>query len=79
MLNKCIELFLVIKEDKKLTAFLEKRFKEYERDLTCSESVQCLKDEIEVSTYILESILVSYLKILYYIIKLTKNALNILY
>lgn len=42
-----MDLIQEIKEDKKLTAFLEKRCKEYERSIS-SEVVQHYKDEIEV-------------------------------
>lgn len=47
-----MQLIQEVKEDKKLTVFLEKRFKEYERDLTCLDSVQYLKDEIEVGQFL---------------------------
>lgn len=50
--SKFMELIQEISEDKKLTVFLEKRYKEYERDLSCSEVVQYYKDEIEVCIYI---------------------------
>jgi len=43
-----MELIQEVSEDKKLTVFLEKRFKEYERDISCSEVAQHYKDEIEV-------------------------------
>jgi len=43
-----MDLIHEINEDKKLTAFLEKRCKEYERDLSCSEVIQHYKEEIEV-------------------------------
>lgn len=46
-----MELIQEVSEDKKLTVFMEKRFKEYERDLSSSESLQRYKDEIEVCTY----------------------------
>lgn len=49
--SKFMELIQEISEDKKLTVFLEKRYKEYERDTSCSEAVQYYKDEIEVYTY----------------------------
>lgn len=44
-----MELIQEISEDKKLTVFLEKRFKEYERDINYSEIAQHYKDENEVS------------------------------
>ncbi|XP_001949102.3 gamma-tubulin complex component 2 [Acyrthosiphon pisum] len=47
MASKFMELIQEISEDKKLTVFLEKRYKEYERDISCSEVVQYYKDEIE--------------------------------
>lgn len=43
-----MELIQEVSEDKKLTVFLEKRFKEYERDMNHSEIVQHYKDENEV-------------------------------
>jgi len=43
-----MELIQEVSEDKKLTVFLEKRFKEYERDISCSVAAQHYKDEIEV-------------------------------
>jgi len=43
-----MELIQEVNEDKKLTVFLEKRFKEYERDISCSEITQHNKDENEV-------------------------------
>jgi len=46
-----MELIQEISEDKKLTVFLEKRYKEYERDMS-SEAVQYYKEEIEVCTHI---------------------------
>jgi len=52
MASKFMELIQEISEDKKLTVFLEKRYKEYEKDISCSEVVQYYKDEIEVCTYI---------------------------
>ncbi|XP_050059565.1 gamma-tubulin complex component 2-like [Aphis gossypii] len=45
--NKFMELIQEIREDKKLTVFMEKRYKEYEKDTSCSEVVQYYKDEIE--------------------------------
>lgn len=51
LVNKFMELIQEIKEDKKLTAFLEKRFREYERGITCSESTQYYKEAIEVSIF----------------------------
>lgn len=46
-----MELIQELSEDKKLTAFMEKRYKEYERDVSCSESVQHYKDDIEVCSF----------------------------
>ncbi|XP_050523882.1 gamma-tubulin complex component 2-like [Daktulosphaira vitifoliae] len=46
--NKFMHLIQEISEDKKLTAFLEKRYREYERDLPNSENIQSLKDQIEI-------------------------------
>lgn len=43
-----MDLIQEISEDKKLTAFLEKRCKEYERDINYSEIVYHNKVEIEV-------------------------------
>lgn len=64
-----MELIQELSEDKKLTAFMEKRYKEYERDVSCSETVQIpYKDEIEVSAFIFEnqpSMIVLYIIILY--------------
>lgn len=50
--NKFMELVQEIREDKKLKAFMEKRYKEYEKDTSCSEVAQYYKDEIEVYYYI---------------------------
>lgn len=47
-----MELIQEISEDKKLTAFLEKRYKEYERDTSRSEATQHYKDEIEVCIFL---------------------------
>lgn len=47
--HKFLELIQEVSEDKKLTVFLEKRFKEYERDINYSEISQNYKDENEVS------------------------------
>jgi len=47
-----MELVQEIREDKKLKAFMEKRYKEYEKDTSCSEVAQYYKDEIEVYYYI---------------------------
>jgi len=47
-----MELIQEIREDKKLTVFMEKRYKEYEKDTSCSEVIQYYKDEIEVHSYI---------------------------
>jgi len=46
-----MELIQEISEDKKLTVFLEKRYKEYEWDTSSSEVVQYYKDEIEVCLF----------------------------
>lgn len=43
-----MDLIQEVSEDKKLTAFLEKRCKEYERDINCSEILYHNKIEIEV-------------------------------
>lgn len=54
-----MELVREIYEDKKLTAFLKKRNKEYEHKisgLSSLEAVQHYKDEIEVPTFILNMI-----------------------
>lgn len=45
--SKFMELIQEISEDKKLKVFLEKRYKEYERDASCSEAIQYYKVEIE--------------------------------
>ncbi|VVC35810.1 Hypothetical protein CINCED_3A025111 [Cinara cedri] len=45
--DKFMELIREVSEDKKLTSFLEKRFKEYEKEISCSEALQHYKEEIE--------------------------------
>lgn len=58
-MHKYVELIREIYEDKKLTAFLKKRTKEYEHKtsgLSGLEAVQLYKDEIEVSPFILNLI-----------------------
>lgn len=52
-----MELIQEVSEDKKLTTFLEKRTKEYEREISCSEIAQHYKNEIEVFLFIILSIL----------------------
>lgn len=48
-----MELIQEVSEDKKLTSFLEKRFKEYEREISCSDALQHYKEEIEVFIFII--------------------------
>ncbi|XP_050430669.1 gamma-tubulin complex component 2-like [Adelges cooleyi] len=47
LVDKYMHLIQEVSEDKKLTAFLEKRYREYERDLSCSDHVH-YKDKIEI-------------------------------
>jgi hypothetical protein len=46
-----MELIQEVREDKKLTTFLEKRTKEYEREISCSEFTQHYKNEVEVFSF----------------------------
>lgn len=48
-----MELIQEVSEDKKLTSFLEKRSKEYEREINCSDPLQHYKEEIEVPIFII--------------------------
>lgn len=47
-----MELIQEVSEDKKLTTFLEKRTKEYEKEMSCSESAQHYKNEVEVFLFL---------------------------
>lgn len=46
-----MELIQEVREDKKLTTFLEKRSKEYGREISCSEFTQHYKNEVEVLSF----------------------------